>query len=181
MKIIVDIWYQVGYFSGSGNKVGARERARGNKGFQVSRLKLTNLLFLGIIYYSTHPSNFNFGDSMGNVEPRQPKQLKDLKAGDKVVLIDRTGSIHFATIAKVGKVHIIVDGQKFRITTGQGLDGTVWNFDSIAVPTPELEAQVEADREKREIAKLVRRIKSADYMGVSLETLKAILSLLEVK
>lgn len=52
--------------------------------------------------------------------------LESLKVGDPV-LIKGNWDERAAVVEKVGKLHITVDGRKFRKVTGSSVDGTSWS------------------------------------------------------
>lgn len=60
--------------------------------------------------------------------------LKNLKAGDDVIIASY-GSKKLATVEKVTKLHVIVNGRKFRMSNGMSV-GSGWG-DSLKLCTPE--------------------------------------------
>lgn len=74
-------------------------------------------------------------------------ELKDLKAGDKVIIRDRWND-RVGTIGRVTKTQIIVNGSKFRRGDGSQINGDRWTPARIAVLTEE-----ELQRIKKQNAK----------------------------
>lgn len=59
-------------------------------------------------------------------------ELKDLKAGDKVIIYNRWNE-RIGTIDKVTKTQIIVNGYKYRRENGSQINGDTWTPSRIAV------------------------------------------------
>lgn len=68
-------------------------------------------------------------------------ELKDLKAGDKVIIRNRWND-RIGTIERVTKTQIIVNGYKFRRENGSQINGDTWTPFRIAVYNEEEANQI---------------------------------------
>lgn len=105
------------------------------------------------------------------------KELKDLKAGDDVVV---TGTFHrrIAKVNKVTKTQIIIDNARFRRDSGWQCGGDSWNRKSISVPT---EKEISDIKEENLRKKLIYAISSFDFKRLSTDELKQVYNIVKGK
>lgn len=102
-------------------------------------------------------------------------ELKDLKAGDKVVIRNRWND-RIGTIERVTKTQIIVNGYKFRRESGLQINGDSWTPSRIAVLTEE-----ELQGIKKQNAKnmMKRYIKNFVFDDLSYEEIEQVYNILK--
>lgn len=105
------------------------------------------------------------------------KELKDLKAGDDVLV---TGTFHrrIAKVDKVTKTQIIVNNARFRRDSGWQYGGDSWNRKSISVPT---EKEISDIKEENLRNALVYAISSFDFKRLSTNELKQVYKIVKGK
>ena len=105
------------------------------------------------------------------------KELKDLVAGDDVLVISR----YYRRIAKVDKVtktQIIANNTRFRRDSGWQYGGDSWNRKSISVPT---EKEISDIKEENLRNNLVYAISSFDFKRLSTDELKQVYNIVKGK
>ena len=105
------------------------------------------------------------------------KELKDLVAGDEVLVI----GMHHRRIAKVDKVtktRIIANNTRFRRDSGWQYGGDSWNRKSISVPT---EKEISDVKEENLRNTLVYAISSFDFKRLSTDELKQVYNIVKGK
>ncbi len=105
------------------------------------------------------------------------KELKDLVAGDEVLVTD----MYYRRIAKVDKVtksQIIVDNVRFRRNSGWQCGNDRWNVKSISVPT---EKEISDVKEEDFRKKLIYAIRSFDFKRLSTDELKQVYNIVKGK
>lgn len=107
--------------------------------------------------------------------------LENLKPGDTVIVSFR-GERILRQVEKVGKLHITVDGDKYRKNSGvQAGDGR-WYYRSLHEVTPEKIAEMkEEQRRAILLAKLNREVMWKDYPTDTLARVVAIVEEAEAK
>ena len=99
--------------------------------------------------------------------------LKSLKPGDKVVIETITGGYVLRKVDRITKTQIVLDNcQKFYISSGIIVGGYFYHKTSIIPVTAEIKEIVEKST-------LIYRIKKSDINGLSIESLKNILSIID--
>ncbi len=105
------------------------------------------------------------------------KELKDLVAGDEVLVTD----MYYRRIAKVDKVtksQIIVDNVRFRRDSGYQCGNDRWNVKSISVPT---EKEISDIKEENLRKTLIYVISSFDFEHLSTDKLKQVYNIVKGK
>lgn len=105
------------------------------------------------------------------------KELKDLVAGDEVLVTD----MYYRRIAKVDKVtksQIIVDNVRFRRNSGWQCGNDRWNVKSISVPT---EKEISDIKEENFHKELLYAIRSFDFKRLSTDELKQVYNIVKGK
>ena len=105
------------------------------------------------------------------------KELKDLKAGDDVVV---TGIFHrrIAKVDKVTKTQIIIDNARFRRDSGWQCGSDRWNVRRISVPT---EKEISDIKEENLRKILIHTISSFDFERLSTNELKQLYNIVKFK
>lgn len=105
------------------------------------------------------------------------KELKDLKAGDDVVV---TGIFHrrIAKVDKVTKTQIIIDNVRFRRDSGWQCGSDRWNVRRISVPT---ENEISDIKEENLRKILIHTISSFDFERLSTNELKQVYNIVKCK
>lgn len=105
------------------------------------------------------------------------KELKDLKAGDDVVV---TGIFHrrIAKVDKVTKTQIIIDNARFRRDSGWQCGSDRWNVRRISVPT---EKEISDIKEENLRKILIHTISSFDFERLSTNELKQVYNIVKCK
>lgn len=105
------------------------------------------------------------------------KELKDLKAGDDVVV---TGIFHrrIAKVDKVTKTQIIIDNARFRRDSGLQCGSDRWNVRRISVPT---EKEISDIKEENLRKILIHTISSFDFESLSTNELKQVYNIVKCK
>ncbi|MCW4099029.1 hypothetical protein ONT15_06370 [Prevotella copri] len=105
------------------------------------------------------------------------KELKDLKAGDDVLVTG--GSYRRITkIDKVTKTQIVVNNARFRRDSGWQCGSDRWNVRRISVPT---EKEI-SDIEEEDLCKaLIYVISSSDFERLSTDELKQVYNIVKGK
>ena len=99
--------------------------------------------------------------------------LKSLKPGDKVAIETITGSYFFKNVARLTKTQIVLDNcQKFYISSGLGVGGSVYRRISIIPVTAEIKESIERST-------LIHNIRKSHLYDISTESLRHILSIIE--
>lgn len=105
------------------------------------------------------------------------KELKDLVAGDEVLVTD----MYYRRIAKVDKVtksQIIVDNVRFRRNSGWQCGNDRWNVKSISVPTEKEISDIKEENFRKE---LIYAIRSFDFKRLSTDELKQVYNIVKGK
>ena len=105
------------------------------------------------------------------------KELKDLVAGDDILVISR----YYRRIAKVDKVtktQIIIDNARFRRDSGWQCGSDRWNVRRISVPT---EKEISDIKEENLRNTLVYAISSFDFKRLSTDELKQVYNIVKGK
>lgn len=105
------------------------------------------------------------------------KELKDLVAGDEVLVTD----MYYRRIAKVDKVtksQIIVDNVRFRRNSGWQCGNDRWNVKSISVPTEKEISDIKEEHFRKE---LLYAISSFDFKRLSTDELKQVYNIVKGK
>ena len=95
------------------------------------------------------------------------KELKDLKAGDDVVVTD-TFHRRIAKVNKVTKTQIVIDNARFRRDSGWQCGSDRWNVRRISVPT---EKEISDAKEENLRKTLIYAISSFDFKRLSTDEL----------
>lgn len=105
------------------------------------------------------------------------KELKDLKAGDDVLV---TGTFHrrIAKVNKVTKTQIIIDNARFRRDSGWQCGSDRWNVRRISVPT---EKEISDVKEENLRKILINTISSFDFKRLSTDELKQVYNIVKGK
>lgn len=108
---------------------------------------------------------------MENIEYKD--WLKSLKLGDKVAVETITGGHVFRKVVRLTKTQIVLDNsQRFYMSSGIIVGGSFYRRIRILPVTAEI-------KEKAERSALIYRIKKSDINGLSIESLRKILSIIE--
>lgn len=105
------------------------------------------------------------------------KELKDLVAGDEVLVTD----MYYRRIAKVDKVtksQIIVDNVRFRRNSGWQCGSDRWNVRIISVPTEKEISDIKEENFRKE---LLYTISSFDFKRLSTDKLKQVYNIVKGK
>lgn len=105
------------------------------------------------------------------------KELKDLVAGDEVLVTD----MYCRRIAKVDKVtksQIIVNNVRFRRNSGWQCGNDRWNVKSISVPTEKEISDIKEEIFRKE---LIYAIRSFDFKRLSTDELKQVYNIVKGK
>lgn len=105
------------------------------------------------------------------------KELKDLKAGDDVVVV---GTFHrrIAKVNKVTKTQIIIDNARFRRDSGWQCGSDRWNVRRISVPT---EKEISDVKEENLRKILIHTISSFDFNRLSTDELNQVYNIVKGK
>lgn len=105
------------------------------------------------------------------------KELKDLKAGDDVVV---TGTFRrrIAKVNKVTKTQIIIDNARFRRDSGWQCGSDRWNVRRISVPTEKEISDIKEENFRKE---LLYAISSSDFERLSIDKLKQVYNIVKGK
>ena len=105
------------------------------------------------------------------------KELKDLKAGDDVLV---TGTFHrrIAKVDKVTKTQIVVNNARFRRDSGWQCGSDRWNVRKISVPT---EKEISDVKEENLRKTLIYVISSSDFERLSTDKLKQVYNIVKGK
>ncbi len=99
--------------------------------------------------------------------------LQSLKPGDKVAIDTITGGYVFRKVARLTKTQIVLDNlQKFYISSGQLVGGSHYRSTIIIPVTAEI-------KEVMERSTLIYNIRKSIINGLSTESLRQILSIIE--
>ena len=105
------------------------------------------------------------------------KELKDLVAGDDVLVLSR----YYRRIAKVDKVtktQIVVNNARFRRDSGWQCGSDRWNIRRISVPT---EKEISDVKEESLRKTLIYSISSFDFKRLSTDELKQVYNIVKGK
>ena len=105
------------------------------------------------------------------------KELKDLVAGDEVLVIG-TFNRRIAKVDKVTKTQIIVNNARFRRDSGWQCGSDRWNVTRISVPT---EKEISDVKEKNLRKTLIYTISSFDFERLSTNELKQVYNIVKGK
>ena len=105
------------------------------------------------------------------------KELKDLVAGDEVLVVSRYCRC-IAKIDKVTKTQIVVNNARFRRDSGWQCGGDSWSRKSISVPTEKEISDIEEET-LRKI--LINTISSFDFKRLSTDELKQVYNIVKGK
>lgn len=105
------------------------------------------------------------------------KELKDLKAGDDVLVVGRSYR-RIAKIDKVTKTQIVVNNARFRRDSGWQYGGDRWNVRNISVPT---EKEISDVKEENLRKTLIYSISSFDFKRLSTDELKQVYNIVKDK
>lgn len=105
------------------------------------------------------------------------KELKDLIAGDDVLVIGRSCRC-IAKIDKVTKTQIVVNNARFRRDSGWQYGGDSWSRKSISVPT---EKEISDVKEENLRKKFIHTISSFDFKRLSTDELKQVYNFVKGK
>lgn len=97
------------------------------------------------------------------------KELKDLKAGDDVLVTGRSCR-RITKIDKVTKTQIVVNNARFRRDSGWQCGGDRWNVRKISVPTEKEISDVKKEENLRKV--LIYVISSSDFERLSTDKFK---------
>ena len=105
------------------------------------------------------------------------KELKDLVAGDEVVVI---GTLHrrIAKVDKVTKTQIVIDNARFRRDSGWQCGSDRWNVRRISVPTLKEISDFKEENFRKE---LLYAISSFDFKRLSTDDLKQVYNIVKGK
>ena len=105
------------------------------------------------------------------------KELKDLVAGDDVIVIG-TFRRRIAKVDKVTKTQIIIDNARFRRDSGWQCGSDRWNIRRISVPT---EKEISDIKEENLRKILIHTISSFDFERLSTNELKQVYNIVKCK
>lgn len=105
------------------------------------------------------------------------KELKDLIAGDDVLVVGRFCR-RIAKVNKVTKTQIIVNNARFRRDSGWQCGSDRWDSKSISVPT---EKEISDVKEENSREKLIYAISSFDFKRLSTDELKQVYNIVKGK
>ena len=105
------------------------------------------------------------------------KELKDLVAGDEVLVIG-TFNRRIAKVDKVTKTQIIVNNARFRRDSGWQFGSDRWNVRRISVPT---EKEISDVKEEVLRKTLIYAISSFDFKRLSTDELKQVYNIVKGK
>mgnify|MGYP006987471688 FL=1 len=105
------------------------------------------------------------------------KELKDLIAGDDVLVVGRFRRC-IATIDKVTKTQIVVNNARFRRDSGWQCGSDRWNVRKISVPTEKDISDVEEENLRKA---LIYVISSSDFERLSTDELKQVYNIVKSK
>ena len=105
------------------------------------------------------------------------KELKDLVAGDEVLVIG-TFNRRIAKVDKVTKTQIIVNNARFRRDSGCQFGSDRWNVRRISVPT---EKEISDVKEENLRKILINTISSFDFKLLSTDELKQVYNIVKGK
>lgn len=105
------------------------------------------------------------------------KELKDLKAGDDV-LVTGTFRRRIAKVDKVTKTQIIIDNARFRRDSGWQCGSDRWNVRRISVPTEKEISDIKEENFRKE---LLYAISSSDFERLSIDKLKQVYNIVKGK
>lgn len=105
------------------------------------------------------------------------KELKDLIAGDDVLVVGRSCR-HIAKIDKVTKTQIVIGNTRFRRDSGWQCGGDRWNVRRISVPT---EKEISEIKEETLRKKLIFAISSSDFKHLSIAELEQVYNIIKRK
>lgn len=105
------------------------------------------------------------------------KELKDLVAGDEVLVTDMYYR-HIAKVDKVTKTQIVVDNARYRRNSGWQCGNDRWNVKSISVPTEKEISDIKEENFRKE---LLYAIRSFDFKRLSTDELKQVYNIVKGK
>ena len=105
------------------------------------------------------------------------KELKDLVAGDDVIVIG-TFRRRIAKVDKVTKTQIIIDNARFRRDSGWQCGSDRWNIRRISVPT---EKEISDIKEENLRKILIHTISSFNFERLSTDELKQVYNIVKGK
>lgn len=105
------------------------------------------------------------------------KELKDLVAGDKVLVVG-VSCRRIAKIDKVTKTQIVVNNARFRRDSGWQCGGDRWSRKSISVPTEKEISDIEEENLRKA---LIYVISSFDFKRLSTDELKQVYNIVKGK
>lgn len=105
------------------------------------------------------------------------KELKDLVAGDDVLVVGRSCRC-IAKIDKVTKTQIVVNNARFRRDSGWQCGSDRWNVRRISVPT---EKEISDVKEENFRKRLLYTISSFNFKRLSTDELKQVYNVLKGK
>ena len=105
------------------------------------------------------------------------KELKDLIAGDDVLVVGRSCR-RIDKIDKVTKTQIVVNNARFRRDSGWQCGGDSWSSKSISVPT---EKEISDIKEENLRDTLIYAISSLDFKRLSTDELKQVYNIVKGK
>lgn len=105
------------------------------------------------------------------------KELKDLKAGDDVLVTGRSCR-RITKIDKVTKTQIVVNNARFRRDSGWQCGGDSWSRKSISVPT---EKEISDVKEENLRKTLIYSISSFNFKRLSTDELKQVYNIVKDK
>jgi hypothetical protein len=105
------------------------------------------------------------------------KELKDLIAGDDVLVVGRSCR-RIDKIDKVTKTQIVVNNARFRRDSGWQCGGDSWSRKSISVPT---EKEISDIKEENLRDTLIYAISSFDFKRLSTDELKQVYNIVKCK
>ncbi len=105
------------------------------------------------------------------------KELKDLIAGDDVLVVGRYRRC-IAKIDKVTKTQIVVNNARFRRDSGWQCGGDSWSRKSISVPTEKEISDIEEENLRKA---LIYVISSSDFERLSTDKLKQVYNIVKGK
>lgn len=105
------------------------------------------------------------------------KELKDLKAGDDVLVTGRSCR-RIAKIDKVTKTQIVVNNARFRRDSGWQCGSDRWNVTRISVPTKKEISDIEEEDLRKT---LIYTISSFDFKRLQTDELKQVYNIVKGK
>ena len=105
------------------------------------------------------------------------KELKDLVAGDKVLVVG-VSCRRIAKIDKVTKTQIVVNNARFRRDSGWQCGSDRWNVRKISVPTEKDISDVEEENLRKA---LIYVISFSDFERLSTDELKQVYNIVKSK